>query len=71
MYQRQLQREDHTQLFLIIPTNGDGWEVRQERDNEVLSTRRLYDWHRVERARRWFATEVDQLRAAGWTEVAS
>jgi len=54
MYQRQLQREQHTQRFLIIPTNGDGWEV-----------------HRVEAARLWFATEVDQLRAAGWTEVAS
>jgi len=37
----------------------------------VLIKRRLYDWHRVESARRWFATEVDQLRAAGWTEVAS
>jgi hypothetical protein len=71
MYHRQLQREDHTFRFLIIPTKGEGWEVRQERDNQVLSTRRLYDWHRVESARLWFATEVAQLRAAGWTEVAS
>ena len=71
MYQRQLQREDHTQRFLIISTNGNGWEVRQERDNEVLSTRRIYDWHRVESARRWFATEVDSLRAAGWKEIGS
>lgn len=71
MYQRQLQREDHTQRFLIIPSQGEGWEVRQEQDDQVLSTRRVYDWHRVESARRWFATEVAQLRAAGWTEVAS
>ena len=70
MYLRELKREEHKQRFLIIPSNGDGWEVRQERDNEVLSTRRVYDWHRVESARRWFATEVAQLRAAGWTEVA-
>ena len=71
MYQRQLQREAHTHRFLIIPTRGDGWEVRQERDNQVLSTRRVYDWHRVESARMWFATDAAQLRAAGWTEVAS
>ena len=70
MYQRQLRREDHTRRFLIIPTRGNGWEVRQEGDDEVLSTRRIYDWHRVERARLWFATEVAQLRDAGWTEVA-
>ena len=69
MYQCQLQREDHTHRFVIISTNGNGWEVRQERDDEVLSTRRVYDWHRVESARRWFATEVE-LRAAGWIEIA-
>jgi hypothetical protein len=71
MYQLELKREEHTRRFLIIPTNGDGWEVRQEKDDEVLSRRRIYDWHRVESARRWFATEVAQLRAAGWTEIAS
>ena len=71
MYQRQLKREAHTHRFLIIRTRGDGWEVRQERDNQVLSTRRVYDWHRVESARMWFATDAAQLRAAGWTEVAS
>ena len=70
MYRRQLQREDHTQRFLIIPSHGEGWEVRHERDDEVLSTRRIYDWHRVERARLWFATDAAQLRAAGWREVA-
>ena len=70
MYQRQLKREDQTYRFHIIPTRGQGWEVRQERDDQVLSTRRLYDWHRVESARKWFATEVAQLRAAGWKEVA-
>jgi hypothetical protein len=71
MYHRELEREEHRQRFLIIPSHGDGWEVRQERDNEVLVTRRVYDWHRVESARRWFASEVAQLRAAGWTEIAS
>jgi hypothetical protein len=69
MYHRELQREDRTQRFLIIPSNGDGWEVRQEEDDKVLSVRRIYDWHRVENARRWFASEVAQLRAAGWVEV--
>ena len=71
MYHRQLKREAQIHRFLIIASRGDGWEVRQERDDQVLSTRRIYDWHRVERARLLFATDAAQLRAAGWTEVAS
>ena len=69
MYRRELQRDGHTHRFLIITVRGQGWEVREERDREILSRRQLDDWHRVEGARMLFATEVAQLRAAGWVEV--
>lgn len=71
MYRRELQRDGHTRRFLIIPVKGQGWEVREEQDREILSRRQLNDWHRVEGRRLMFATEVAQLRAAGWTEVSN
>ena len=71
MYLRELKRDGHTCRFLIIQFKGQGWEVRAERDREILSRRHLSDWHRVEGARMVIATEVAQLRAAGWTEVSS
>ena len=40
--------------------------MREERDSEVVKRVKYQDWHRVERARRSIAIEMDQLQDAGW-----
>jgi hypothetical protein len=65
MFTRSLRNAEHTRRYSIAET-PTGWEVRQESDSEVVRLVRYHDWHRVERARRSIATEVDELEAAGW-----
>lgn len=65
---RKLQLLEHTRRYSIA-TTADGWEVREERDSEVVRQERLQDWHRVERARRSITTELKDLREKGWSEV--
>ena len=43
--------------------HDEGWEVREERDSEVVRQAHYQDWHRVERARRSFA--ITDERPAG------
>ena len=35
---------------VVVIRRAAGWEVRVERDNEVVRTGTYSDWHRVERA---------------------
>ena len=51
------------------PRQQAGWEVREERDSEVVRRMQFQDWHRVERARRSIAIELDALQRKGWSEV--
>jgi hypothetical protein len=37
---------------VTVTRSGVGWEIREERDSEVVRTSRHTDWHRVERALR-------------------
>lgn len=49
MVTRERNQEGHTLRFTI--TRGDiGWDVREERDSQVVWTANYTDWHRVERA---------------------
>ena len=41
----------HT-LRVTVTRKGVGWEIREERDSELVRTSRHTDWHRVERALR-------------------
>jgi hypothetical protein len=50
----------------VTPT---GWEVREERDSEVVKRVQYHDWHRVERARRSITIELAALRRKGWSEI--
>ena len=68
MFSRRLHYQEHTRRYSIAPTES-GWEVREERDNEVVRQARYQDWHRVERALRTITTELDDLRRMGWWEV--
>ena len=62
-------RNDHQTRRYSIAATDAGWEVREERDSEVVRKVHYQDWHRVERARRSIAIELDQLERNGWSEV--
>jgi hypothetical protein len=67
-FNRKLQYLDHTRRYSIAAT-AEGWEVREERDSQVVRQARYQDWHRVERARRSITVELKNLRAKGWADV--
>lgn len=66
-FSKSLRNHDQTRRYSIAMIDG-GWEVREERDSEVVKRVHLHDWHRVERARRSIAIELDALRNSGWKE---
>jgi hypothetical protein len=64
---KSLRNQQQTRRYSIAATNA-GWEVREERDSKVVRQDHYRDWHRVERARRSIAMELDALRDKGWRE---
>ncbi len=67
-----LSNSGHTRRFQIKPLSATGWEVREEEDSHVVSSRVYNDWHRVERARSVslrVAVEPAGARQAGWARV--
>ena len=60
-FEKSLRYLEHTRRYSIATTDA-GWEVREERDSEVVRKVHYQDWHRVERARRSIAIELDDLR---------
>ena len=71
MYERRLTQGEHTRRFRITILDPNGWEVCEEADSHVVSSRVYEDWHRVERARMAIARQVMSLREAGWRETAA
>ena len=69
-FDKSLRNDQQTRRYSIVTTDA-GWEVREERDSEVVRQVHYQDWHRVERARRSIAMELDQLERSGWSEVKS
>ena len=67
-FDKSLRNEHQTRRYSIAVTDS-GWEVREERDSEVVRQVHYQDWHRVERARRTIASELDQLERSGWSEI--
>ena len=65
LFDKRVRYQDNTRRFAILPTDT-GWEVREERDSEVVKTVQLQDWHRVERARRSITIELKRLQQSGW-----
>lgn len=68
MFHKSLRREQQTRHYSISATDT-GWEVREERDSQVVRTAHYQDWHRVERARRSIRIELDELQKNGWQEA--
>lgn len=67
-FQKSLKNQEKTRRYSIAATET-GWVVREERDSEVVRSVHYQDWHRVERARRSIAIELDDLQRQGWLEV--
>jgi len=70
MFSVSLQRDGHVRHYSIQQTGSAGWEVKLEADRELARHANYDDWHRVERARALFASEVMELTARGWEVVA-
>lgn len=70
MFSKSLRNQEQTLRFSIDATDT-GWEVREERDSQVVRKVHYQDWHRVERARRTIAIELDALQQKGWREIAN
>ena len=67
-FEKSLKYQERTRRYSIEVTET-GWEVREERDSEVVKSVHYQDWHRVERARRSITIELDDLQRQGWSEV--
>ena len=71
MFAKVLMHAGHTRGFSVSDLGQEGWEVRIEQDSDVIRRRCYTDWHRVERALRVIAVEVERLRETGWRESGS
>jgi hypothetical protein len=69
IFAKRLRSHDHTLSFVVDNADARGWEVREEKDNEVIRRAWMHDWRRVETAMMKFGIEAMQLQSAGWTEV--
>ena len=67
-FDKSLRNDQQTRRYSIVTTDA-GWEVREERDSEVVKRVHYQDWHRVERARRSITIVLDDLQRQGWSEV--
>jgi hypothetical protein len=68
MFSKSVRFDQQTRRYSIAVT-PTGWEVREERDSEVVKRVQYHDWHRVERARRSITIELAALRRKGWSEI--
>ena len=69
MFSVSLERDGHVRHYSIRQSGFAGWEVRLEADRELARHNNYLDWHRVERARDVFSSEVSELTARGWQVV--
>jgi hypothetical protein len=53
MLTRVFTHAGHTDRFTVTRSQA-GWDVREERDNNVVRKASYQDWHRVERAMQVF-----------------
>ena len=67
-FSKSIRNANHVRRFTIEPTTA-GWEVKETQDSKVVRQRYYQDWHRVERVRRAFTLQLNELRQDGWEEV--
>lgn len=67
MFTKELRQAGHVRRFTISQSEvGDGWEVREEQDSQLVRQAQYRDWHRVERARMRIDEQVSDLEDRGW-----
>jgi hypothetical protein len=66
MFTQALTYAGHVRRFSIYEAAGQGWEVREEQDSQIVRRTRLNDWHRVERELRAMTRAVRELEDRGW-----
>lgn len=66
VFSRGLTDGSHIRRLDIERTPNVGWQIREERDTEVVRQVTYGDWHRVELAIRGFSAEAVQLTQKGW-----
>ena len=66
MFAKELTFAGHVRRFVVVAAGPVGWEVREEQDSAVVRRMCYSDWHRVERALREIAAEIDELQSWGW-----
>jgi hypothetical protein len=66
MFTKELRHAGHIRRFTISESGGDGWEVREEQDSQLVRRVQYRDWHRVERARMRIDEQVSELEDRGW-----
>jgi hypothetical protein len=65
VFSRNLTDGSHVRRFDVEKAPTDGWQIREERDDDVRQVTHR-DWHRVERAIMGFTAEAAQLTELGW-----
>lgn len=68
VFSRGLTDGPHVRRFEVTRTAAPAWQVREERDAEVVRQVTYEDWHRVELAIRGFSVEAALLTRRGWRE---
>ena len=58
MLKREYTHDGHVSRFSVSRHAGIGWEVREERDDQVVRQTQYTDWHRVERAMQVFELQL-------------
>jgi hypothetical protein len=66
MFTKELRQAGHVRRFTIRESAGEGWEVREEQDSQLVRQVQYRDWHRVERARMRIDEQVSELEDRGW-----
>jgi hypothetical protein len=66
MFTRELKQAGHVRRFTVSERAGDGWEVREEADSQLVNRVHYRDWHRVERALMRIDQQVLDLESRGW-----
>ena len=66
MFIRELRQAGQVRRFTISESAGEGWEVREESEGQVVSRAHYRDWHRVERAKMRIDEQVSELEGRGW-----
>jgi hypothetical protein len=71
LFSKRFRSDGHVREFVVDEADERGWQVREERDCQVVKRTWFRDWDRVESAIAKFSVQGLLLREAGWTEIST